>query len=74
MPWSSFGMRDLFGALRRAATRGHVPADGVFKGSAARRAQAATLLQRLRALGLRGIDTVALMHTRRTMVSVAGST
>lgn len=110
MPWSSFGMRDLFGALRRAATRGHVPADDsqlgfafdgasavtptvpaptapvasppplasharrVFKGSAARRAQAATLLQRLRALGLRGIDTVALMHTRRTMVSVAGST
>lgn len=105
MPWSSFGMRDLFGALRRAATRGQVPADDsqlgfafdapstatpavplpapatpeplerrVFKGSAARRAQAATLLQRLRALGLRGIDTVALMHTRRTMVSVAGST
>jgi len=119
-------MRDLFGALRRAAGRGHVPADDAqlgfafgattdvapsagassvgampspvappsreapgatrratehepsgrrrFKGTAARRAQAAILMQRLRALGLRGIDTVALMHTRRTMVSVVGST
>lgn len=44
------------------------------RGAAARRAQAATLLNRLHALGLRGIDTVALMRTRRVMVSVIGST
>lgn len=125
MPRSSFGMRDLLGALRRAATRGQVPADDAqlgfafdvvpvhpaspsaaapraasprvgplpvtpaalpstsaeasvplrrSRGAAARRAQGATLLQRLRALGLRGIDTIALMRTRRTMVSVVGTT
>jgi hypothetical protein len=110
-------MRDLLGALRRAARRGCLPPpdeqlglaleggepapgpghpsprdaglpfarDGATapadaaghrraRGRAARRAQAATLLQRLRLLGLRGIDTVTLMHTRRTMVSVAGTT
>lgn len=44
------------------------------RGASARRAQAATLLNRLHALGLRGIDSVALMRTRRVMVSVIGST
>jgi hypothetical protein len=116
-------MLDLFGAMKRAARRGRVPADDAqlgfgfaepaspasmpdaanggtvadvrhapvvapapavspapvaplrpSRGVAARRAQAATLLHRLRALGLRGVDTVTLMHTRRTMVSVMGTT
>lgn len=107
-------MLDLFGAMKRAASRGRmlldeaqlgfgfdeptaapapatppVPEDAAeaelrapsaresarpSRGAAARRAQAATLLNRLHALGLRGIDTVALMHTRRVMVSVIGST
>lgn len=44
------------------------------RGASARRAQAATLLNRLHTLGLRGIDRVALMRTRRVMVSVIGST
>jgi len=44
------------------------------RGTAARRAQAATLLNRLHALGLRGIDSITLMRTRRVMVSVIGST
>jgi hypothetical protein len=107
-------MLDLFGAMKRAASRGRLlldeaqlgfgfdeptaapepPTEPVTnrapdaeeraasvresarpsRGAAARRAQAATLLNRLHALGLRGIDTVALMHTRRVMVSVIGST
>lgn len=114
-------MLDLFGAMKRAATRGRMlldeaqlgfgfdepsapaappdpspapdrepssapvasspslaPADRETarpsRGAAARRAQAATLLNRLHAYGLRGIDTVALMRTRRVMVSVIGST
>lgn len=107
-------MLDLFGAMKRAASRGRLlldeaqlgfgfdepsaaPAPAALpvtesapvaeerapsvrerarpsRGAAARRAQAATLLNRLHALGLRGIDTVALMHTRRVMVSVIGST
>jgi hypothetical protein len=44
------------------------------RGAAARRAQAATLLHRLHGLGLRGIDSITLMRTRRVMVSVIGTT
>jgi hypothetical protein len=108
-------MLDLFGAMKRAATRGRMLLDEAqlgfgfdeppvapvaapdarpdtatgerspvaepsretarpSRGTAARRAQAATLLNRLHALGLRGIDSITLMRTRRVMVSVIGST
>jgi hypothetical protein len=44
------------------------------RGAAARRAQSAMLLHRLHTLGLRTVDTVVLMRTRRVMVSVMGRT
>lgn len=42
------------------------------RGSTARRAQSAMLLNRLHTLGLRTVDSITLMHTRRVMVSLAG--
>ncbi len=44
------------------------------RGAAARRAQSAMLLHRLHTLGLRTVDTIVLMRTRRVMVSVMGRT
>lgn len=44
------------------------------RGAAARRAQSAMLLNRLHSLGLRSVDTITLMRTRRVMVSVIGRT
>lgn len=44
------------------------------RGTAARRAQSAMMLNRLHSLGLRTVDTITLMHTRRVMVSLAGRT
>ncbi len=44
------------------------------RGTTARRAQSAMMLNRLHALGLRTVDTITLMHTRRVMVSLAGRT
>ncbi len=51
-----------------------VPPARASRGTAARRAQSAMMLNRLHALGLRTVDTVTLMHTRRVMVSLAGRT
>jgi len=44
------------------------------RGASARRAQSATLLHRLHTLGLHTVDTITLMRTRRTMVSLMGRT